>query len=152
MACPTMLRRPEVFALRLIEAGDWDRLLRINLSGPWILTQACLPLLERASDPAVVFALDGSSQKAYWGTYGVAKSALEGLIGILSHEWGGEVPIRVNGIDPGPIRTRLRQAAYPGDPAGELLPPETVADVYAYFLGADSRGITGQTLRLQETR
>ena len=135
--------------LRLVEAGAWERLLRINLSGPWLLTRACLPLLQRAPDPAVVFALDHASQRAYWGAYGVAKAALEGLVRILAQECDGDAPVRVNGIDPGPVDTRLRRSAYPGGAEGAHPAPEAVAEAHAYFLGADSAGVTGQLVRLQ---
>ena len=134
--------------LRLFEPGDWIRLTRINLLAPWLLTQACLPLLDKAEDPAIAFTLDGQSQRPYWGAYGVAKAGLAGLVEILSQELDGEHPIRVNGIDPGPVQTRLRRQNYPGEPGGAHATPEEVAPAFLYFLGSDSRGMTGHTLRL----
>lgn len=134
--------------LRLFEPGDWTRLMRINLLAPWLLTQACLPLLDRAEDPAIAFTLDGQSRRPYWGAYGVAKAGLAGLVEILSQELDGDRPIRVNGIDPGPVQTRLRRQNYPGEPGGAHATAEQVAPAFVYFLGSDSRGVTGQTLRL----
>ena len=134
--------------MRLLEPGDWTRLVRINLLAPWLLTQACLPLLDRAEDPAIAFTLDEQSQRPYWGAYGVAKAGLAGLIEILSQELDGDRPIRVNGIDPGPVETRLRRQNYPGEPGGRHAAPEQVAPAFVYFLGSDSRGITGRTVRL----
>ena len=134
--------------LRLLEPGDWERLLRVNLSAPWLLTRACLPLLEAAPDPAAVFALDGGAQRAYWGAYGAAKAGLAGLVRILAEELGGDRPVRVNGIDPGPVDTRLRQQGHPGAPPGAWPGPEWAGPAFAYFLGADSRGITGRLVRL----
>ena len=134
--------------LRLREPGDWERLLRVNLSAPWLLTRACLPLLEAAPDPAAVFALDGGAQRAYWGAYGAAKAGLAGLVRILAEELDGDRPVRVNGIDPGPVETRLRRQGHPGAPAGAWPAPERVAPAFAYFLGADSRGVTGRVVRL----
>lgn len=134
--------------LRLLEANDWTRLLRVNLLSPWLLTQACLPLLDRAEDPAIAFTLDGQSKRAYWGAYGVAKAGLDGLVGILSQELDGDRPIRVNGIDPGAVETRLRRQNYPGETGGTHATPEQVAPAFVYFLGSDSRGITGRTVRL----
>ena len=135
--------------LRLLAADDWERLLRVNLSAPWLLTRACLPLLEEAPDPAAVFALDGGAQRAYWGAYGAAKAGLAGLVRILAEELDGDRPVRVNGIDPGPVETRLRRQNHPGAPPGAWPAPERVAPAFAYFLGTDSRGVTGRLVRLQ---
>ena len=134
--------------LRLFEPADWTRLARVNLLAPWLLTQACLPLLDKAEDPAIAFTLDGQSQRPYWGAYGVAKAGLAGLVEILSQELDGDHPIRVNGIDPGPVQTRLRRQNYPGEPNGANAAPEEVAPAFVYFLGSDSRGMTGRTVRL----
>ena len=134
--------------MRLLEPGDWTRLARVNLLGPWLLTQACLPLLDRADDPAIAFTLDEQSRRAYWGAYGVAKAGVAGLADILSQELSGDHPIRVNGIDPGPVETRLRRQNYPGEPGSAHATPEQVAPAFVYFLGSDSRGITGRTVRL----
>ncbi len=134
--------------MRLTQPADWTRLLRVNLLAPWLLTQACLPLLEKADDPAVAFALDGQARRAYWGAYGVAKAGLEGLVEILSRELGGDRPIRINGIDPGPVETRLRRQNYPGEPGGARATAERVAPAFVYFLGPDSRGVTGRAVRL----
>lgn len=134
--------------MRLLEPRDWTRLVRVNLLGPWLLTQACLPLLDRAEDPAIAFTLDGQSRRAYWGAYGVAKAGVAGLVDILSQELGGDRPIRVNGIDPGPVETRLRRQNYPGESGGAHATPDRVAPAFVYFLGSDSRGITGRTVRL----
>ena len=135
--------------MRLCAPDDWNRILRINLLAPWLLTQACLPLLEQADDPAIVFTLDGQARRAYWGAYGVAKAGLDGLISILSQELDADKAIRVNGIDPGPMETRLRQQNYPGEADGAQTSPEEVAPTFVYFLGPDSTGITGQTLEIR---
>ncbi len=134
--------------LRLFEVEEWMQLMRINLLAPWLLTQACLPLLDRAPDPAIVFALDRHARHAYWGAYGVAKSGLEGLVQILAEELDGDHRIRVNGIDPGAVETRLRRQNYPGASGDAYPTPEVVAPAYVYFLGTDSRDITGQIIQL----
>jgi NAD(P)-dependent dehydrogenase (short-subunit alcohol dehydrogenase family) len=64
---------------------DWLRALHVNVSAPFALTQACMPLLTQASDSAVVFVLDNPEllQRAHWGGYGVSKAALERFVAIL---------------------------------------------------------------------
>lgn len=88
------------------------RAIHVNLTAPLWLTQACLPLLRRAPDGAVVFAVDDPSRvgKAFWGGYGLAHLALEGLVPMLQAELG--TAVRVSGLRPGPMRTPLRARAY----------------------------------------
>ena len=57
--------------------------------------------------------------------------------------------IRVNCVNPGPTRTRMRQAAYPGEDPETLKRPEEILATYVYLLGSDSRGVTGESLDAQ---
>lgn len=88
------------------------RAIHVNLTAPMWLTQACLPLLRRANDGAVVFAVDDPARvgRAFWGGYGLAHLGLDGLVPMLQAELGDAV--RVSGIRPGPMRTPLRARAY----------------------------------------
>jgi len=128
----------------------WNRLLQLNLTAPFILTQACLPLLRRSGDASILFTSDpvGRRGKAYWGAYGVSKFGLEGLMQILADELENS-PIRVNSIAPGPVRSRIRSLAYPGEDPGTLPEPESIMPAYLYLMGADSRGVTGQAFNAQ---
>jgi NAD(P)-dependent dehydrogenase (short-subunit alcohol dehydrogenase family) len=126
----------------------WYQVLQVNLNAPFMLTQACLPLLRKAPDPVVLFtsADVGRQGRAYWGAYGVSKFALEGLMQILAAEEEGK--IRVNSLDPGAVRTQMRMRAYPGLPPAELPPPESVMPLYLYLMGPDSQGRHGQAFSL----
>ncbi|NIP72205.1 MAG: SDR family oxidoreductase, partial [Gammaproteobacteria bacterium] len=123
----------------------WYRVLQVNLTGPFMLTRACLGLLKRSSDASVVFTSDEAA-RAYWGAYGVSKHAIDGLMRILADELEANTAVRVNGLDPGPVRTALRRSAYPAEDPGGLPDPEAVVDAYLYLMGPDSRGITGRRL------
>ena len=92
------------------------RAIHVNLTAPCWLTQACLPLLRRAEDSAVVFALDDPERvgKAYWGGYGLAQHGLAAFVGMLHAELAN-TPVRVAGLRPGPMRTPLRARAYADD-------------------------------------
>ncbi len=72
-----------------IAAQAWMLSLHVNLTAPFLLVQACLPLLGKSDDASVVFVLDDPAlmRKAFWGAYGVAKHALGGLVSILHQEW-----------------------------------------------------------------
>jgi NAD(P)-dependent dehydrogenase (short-subunit alcohol dehydrogenase family) len=95
------------------DPAAFARAIHVNLTARWWLTQACLPLLAKADDAAVVFVLDDLSRvgNAFWGGYGLAQHALSGLIGMLQSELASS-KIRISGLQPGPMRTPLRAKAY----------------------------------------
>ncbi|MBK1732725.1 SDR family NAD(P)-dependent oxidoreductase [Thiococcus pfennigii] len=126
--------------------NDWDTVLRVNLTAPFLLTRACLPLLREAVDPAVVFTADrvGRRARAYWGAYAAAKFGIEGLMQALAEETSEGGQMRVNSLDPGVVRSGLRLHLYPGEDPHQLPEAEGIANRYLYLLGPDSRGVTGQ--------
>lgn len=136
-------------ALAPIELADlelWYKVMQVNLNAPFMLTQACLPLLRQSEDASIVFTSDavGRKGKAYWGAYGVSKFGIEGLSQILADETEHEGRVRVNTIYPGPVATRIRRNAYPGE-SGNLHPaPAEVIAPFLYLLGPASKGVTGQ--------
>lgn len=134
--------------LRHYDVELWSRVITTNLHAPFLLTRAVLPLLEAAPDPAVVFSAHECS-RAYWGAFGVAKAGLEGMLKILSAEYSGERFMRVNGVDTGPLRTRMRTQHYPGENPWNNPSPEDVLAPYLYFLGPDAGRTTGEIVRLE---
>ncbi len=124
----------------------WNKVIRVNLTAPFLLTRACLPLLRKAGDASVVFTSDtvGRKGKAYWGAYGVSKFGLEGLMQILAEETVNSTRIRANSIDPGPRRTRMRTFAYPGEHPNTIPTAESAMPMYLYLMGPDSIGTTGR--------
>jgi NAD(P)-dependent dehydrogenase (short-subunit alcohol dehydrogenase family) len=138
-------------ALSPIEHFDpetWYKVFQVNTHAPFLLTQACLPLLKQAPDASVVFTSDrvGRQGRAYWGAYGASKFAAEGLMQTLADEVEANTAVRVNSIDPGPIRTRLRNLAYPGEDVNSVPTADTIMPAYLYLMGEDSRSIHGQAL------
>ena len=99
--------------LQHTDPAAFARAIHVNLTAPWWLSQACLPLLLQAPDAALVFAADDTARvgKAFWGGYGVAQHGLHGLIGMLHAELANTT-VRVSGLQPGPMRTALRSKAY----------------------------------------
>jgi NAD(P)-dependent dehydrogenase (short-subunit alcohol dehydrogenase family) len=115
-----------------------------------VLTQVCLPLLKKANDPSIIFTSSGVARKgrAFWGAYSVSKFATEGLSQVLAdeHRHG---KLRVNCINPGGTRTKMRLAAFPGEDRDKLKRPEDILATYMFLLGPDSAGVTGQSLDAQ---
>jgi len=95
------------------DPAAFARAIHVNLTAPWWLSQACLPLLAKSADAALVFALDDPSRvgKAYWGGYGVAQHGLASLVDMLHAELAKST-VRVAGLRPGPMRTGLRAKAF----------------------------------------
>jgi NAD(P)-dependent dehydrogenase (short-subunit alcohol dehydrogenase family) len=130
----------EFNGLSPLEATDPEafvRTLHVNLSAPWLLTQACLPWLRQADDASVVFVTDDPARvgKAYWGAYGLAKQALAALVAKLSAETDTS-PVRVAGLEPGPMRTDLRARAYADETRLRVPPPAAYAPACVHLLSA----------------
>ncbi|HEV8334233.1 MAG TPA: YciK family oxidoreductase [Steroidobacteraceae bacterium] len=128
----------------------WMRTMHVNVTAPFILTRYCLPLLKRSADPSIVFTSSGvvARPRAYWGAYLASKWASEGLMRMLADEL--EQPqIRVNSIDPGKVRTRMRLAAYPAEDPQTLPTPESIVAPYLFLLGPESRGVSGEAFSCQ---
>ncbi|MCG8276158.1 SDR family NAD(P)-dependent oxidoreductase [Stenotrophomonas sp. NLF4-10] len=130
------------------ELGDpaaFARAIHVNLTARAWLTQACLPLLRRREDAAVVFALDDPQRvgQAYWGGYGVAQHGLRGLIDTLHHELRNS-PVRVSGVQPGPMRTHLRARAYTHENDFAPVEPAAYAEACVQLLSAGGAAWRGQ--------
>jgi NAD(P)-dependent dehydrogenase (short-subunit alcohol dehydrogenase family) len=96
----------------------------------------------------VVFTSSGVGRKgrAYWGAYAASKFATEGLAQTLADECDD---IRVNCINPGPIRTAMRKLAYPGEDPSTLKSADEIMGTYLYLIGPDSSGISGSSIDCQ---
>ena len=118
------------------EPEDWLRTVHVNLTAPFLITRACLPILQRVPDAAVVFVGDalGRSARAYWGAYAVSKHGIEGLAGVLAEEVESAGTPRVVCVDPGPMRTGLRRRAFPAEPPGAAPEPCAVAGGILFVL------------------
>lgn len=132
------------------ETIEWQRVMHVNVTAAFALTQVCLPLLREASDPSIIFTSSGVGRKgrAYWGAYAVSKFAIEGLSQVLADE-NRHTRLRVNCVNPGATRTKLRLAAYPAENRDKLKTPDEILPVYIYLLGPDSQGVTGESLDAQ---
>ncbi len=129
----------------------WCRVLQVNLTAAFVLTQILLPLLKRSEDASILFSASsvGRVGRAYWGAYAVSKFGLEGLNEVLSEELAGFTKIRVNSLNPGPVRTKMRRQAYPAEDTGTLATPESITGPYLALLGPAGRGITGGRFNAQ---
>ena len=119
----------------------WTKVMNINLAAPFFLTQWCMPLLRKAADPVVGFSLQQVS-RAYWGAFAMAKAGQQALIGVLADEYGPDsaYPVRVFGVDTGPVLTSGRRQHYPGEAVDAHPQPERVTGPYLYAVGPEAKG------------
>lgn len=96
-----------------------------NVIAPLALIQLALPLLAR-SGGAVVNVTSDAAMEAYegWGGYGCTKAALDQLGAVLALEYPA---VRVWSLDPGDMRTRMHQEAFPGEDISDRPDPRSVA-------------------------
>jgi NAD(P)-dependent dehydrogenase (short-subunit alcohol dehydrogenase family) len=133
------------------DIGIWHQVMHLNLNVPFILTQVLMPVLRKSADASVVFTSSGVGRqgRAFWGAYAVSKFGIEGLSQTLADELKTEARIRVNCINPGGTRTRMRAAAYPGEDPLSRPDPASLMAPYLWLLGPASRGTTGHSLDCQ---
>ncbi len=137
--------------LEQYDVPTWCRVLHVNLTAPFILTQVLLANLRKAPDASVIFVSSGvvHNPRPFWGAYAVAKCGLESVRSMLSQELEGEPNIRVNSVNPGRMRTAMRAAAYPAEDPNTVPPPASVSGPFLYLLSGQSRAIDGQYIEAQ---
>ena len=98
-----------------------ERVYRVNVLAPLALAQLVLPRL--AADGRLINVTSDAATEAYagWGGYGSSKAALDQLSAVLATE---HPSVRVYTIDPGDMRTRMQQEAFPGEDISDRPPPE----------------------------
>jgi NAD(P)-dependent dehydrogenase (short-subunit alcohol dehydrogenase family) len=123
----------------------WARVMQINLTAPFLLSRAIIPLLRKSQDASVIFTSTKVAHEgaAYWGAYSVSKAGADNLMQVMADELEVNTPIRVNSIDPGVVATKLRRLAYPGEDPAQLPSPKDIMQPYLYLMGPDSKNENG---------
>ncbi len=129
---------------------EWQRSQHVNVTAPFLLTQAAMPLLRAAQDASIVFVLDDPERvgMSFWGAYGVAKHALAGLVSIV-HEETENTPVRAHALLPAPMRTTLRRAAYFGEDTMLHPAPDEAGHTAAWLLSPAASALRGKVLDLR---
>lgn len=142
----------DITPLEQYEYGTWDTVMQVNVNAAFYLTRALMPLLRESDDASILFTSSsvGRKGRAFWGAYAVSKFATEGMMQVLADELENVSRIRVNSINPGATRTRMRAMAYPAEDASTLKTPEQIVPAYLYLLGPASTGVTGHALDAQQ--
>lgn len=112
-----------------IDMKPWNDVIALNLSANFQLIRCMEPLLKKSNAGRAVFITADTASKAtaYLGPYAASKAALETLARVWAHETAS-TPLRVNLFNPGPIRTRMRAAVFPGEDPLTLETPDQAAE------------------------
>jgi len=140
----------ELFSVEQYDAVLWQKVMHVNFTAVFALTQVLLPLLKKSKDASIIFTSSGVGRvgRAFWGPYSASKFATESLSQVLADEHRNSA-LRSNCINPGATRTKMRLAAFPGEDRDALKTPEEILATYIYLLGADSNGVTGKSFDAQ---
>lgn len=132
------------------DIAEWQRVQQINVTANLLLLQALAPLLLNSQDASVIFTSSGVGRigRAGWGSYAAAKFATEGMMQVLADEWS-TTAVRVNAINPGATRTRMRASARPEEDPLTLQTPADLMPLYLWLMGPDARQVRGQSLDAQ---
>lgn len=127
-------------------ADEWQKVMQVNVAAPFLMTKALLPLLDQAPQAAILFtgSTVGLKGRAFWGAYAASKAATENLMQTLADELHETTRIRVNSINPGATRTKMRASAYPAENPASVKSAEALMPTYLYLLSDDSIGVSGQ--------
>jgi len=113
------------------DPDKWEQVFGVNVTANYRLLRSLDPLLRASDAGRVVFISSGAAQKdefaAYWGPYAASKSALDAIVRTYAAENLNVSKVRVMSANPGPLRTKMRAAAMPGEDPMTLRTPEEFA-------------------------
>ncbi|MAP13337.1 MAG: YciK family oxidoreductase [Gammaproteobacteria bacterium] len=132
------------------DAEEFVQVMHTNVTSSFLLVRALLPHLKTREDAAVLLTTSGVGRKgrAFWGAYAVSKFATEGLMQVLADECS-DTGVRVNCVNPGAVRTKMRATAFPAEDPNTLVEPAAVMPTYLWLMGPDSHHVRGQSLNAQ---
>ncbi len=128
----------ELTPLSHLNPKVFQELLDVNVTANGRLIRSLDPLLRASDAGRVLFVTSSAARKhtPFWGGYAMSKAALESLALTYAAECAG-TNIKVNLLNPGPLRTRMRAKAMPGEDPMSLDPPEAVAPMILDLLSPE---------------
>ena len=137
--------------LEIQTIAQFEKMFKVNVTAPFALTKACLPLLKLAYDGSVIFTSSSSGQtaSAYWGAHGVSKQAIEHMAQTWALELKNVSNMRINTIVPGAIQSPQRRKSHPGEVHDSLNSAESIMPLYLYLMGPESPNVTGRVFQAQ---
>jgi NAD(P)-dependent dehydrogenase (short-subunit alcohol dehydrogenase family) len=129
----------------------WDRVVATNLTAAYRLIRSFEPLLRQSEAGRALFLTSGVAvrPRAFWGTYAATKAALEAMVRC----WADEIEhtsVRAVLVDPGPMRTRLRAEAFPGEDPDDLPDPAEIGPMIVELAAAADLGLPAASARFSD--
>lgn len=117
----------------------FQELVDINVTANWRLIRSFDPLLRLSDAGRVLFLSSGAARRhtPFWGGYAMSKAALESLAFTYAEECSG-TKVKVNVLNPGPMRTLMRAKAMPGEDPSTLPRPEELAPLIVELLSPEN--------------
>ncbi len=114
-----------------VSPEQWDEVMSINVTANWRLIRSMDPLLRQSDAGRAIFVTSGAAFKcrAYWGPYSVSKAAVNALVATYANEIA-KTNVLANALSPGPVRTKMRAEAMPGEDPDSLPPPEALDEAF----------------------
>ena len=109
----------------------WEDGFDLNVHAQFRLIRSLDPLLRQSDAGRAIFVTTGAvpRPRMYWGLYAASKAALETMVKVYADEVK-ETNVRANLINPGPVRTKMRAQAFPGEDPMSLPPPKAVTESF----------------------
>ncbi|HUO11952.1 MAG TPA: SDR family NAD(P)-dependent oxidoreductase [Caulobacteraceae bacterium] len=129
----------------------WDKIIATNLTAAYRLIRSFEPLLRQSEAGRALFITSerATHPKAFWGTYAATKAALDAMVRC----WADEIEhtkVRAVLVDPGPMRTRMRAEAFPGDDPETLPAPTEIGPMIVELAAAADLGLPMASVRFSE--
>jgi len=116
----------------------WQEVMEVNLTANYRLIRSLDPLLRQSQSGRAIFVSCAAARDLapYWGAYAASKAALEAMVKIYAGEVA-QTALKVNLVDPGPVRTLLRATAFPHEDRGKLRKPDEVTEIFVKLADAN---------------
>lgn len=125
------------------DPDKWDQVFAVNVTANYRLLRSLDPLLRASDAGRVVLISSGVAQRAelaaFWGVYAASKAALDVILRAYAAETANVSNVRAMSVNPGPLRTRMRAAAMPGEDPLTLRTPEDLAPKIAALCAPASK-------------
>ena len=133
-----------------VDPKIWKSTIDLNLTANWRLLRSADPLLRASPAGRAIFVTSGITKRTvpYWGPYTVAKTALESMVRMYAAEMA-HTSVKVNLVNPGPMRTGMRVEAFPGEDPQTVPPPEDLAEAFVPLAAADCQ-LNGEWIAADE--